>query len=520
MKVSQDRLRGYSPNGQAVTNNPLTAGSSVSIFGKSVDNEEATMDCLHFIGGKRVPSKNGTCFENVNPATEEVLGTVADGGAAEVDMAVEAATRAFHAGWKSTKLSERAAILRKISELILQRKDELAKLESLDTGKPLWLATNVEMLRAAGSYSFFANLISTMGTEAYPMEAGALNYVVRRPVGVVGLINPWNLPLLLLSAKLAPALAMGNTVVLKPAEWTPMTATVLAEICAQAGVPDGVVNVVHGFGKDSAGEAIARHPGIGAVAFTGETTTGKAIMQAASANLKKISFELGGKNPNIVFADANLDEAVDASARAAFLNQGEICLCGTRTYVQKPVYDSFMAKFVEKSKEHVVGDPLQPSTRVGAMISREHWDRVMGYLDIAKKEGGKFLTGGGRPTGLAKGFFIEPTIITGVDKTCRIVKEEVFGPVVTVEPFETEEDVINLANDTRYGLSASVWTNDVKRAFRVGEAIEAGLTWVNTWFLRDPRTPYGGQKESGIGRQGGMYSLDFYSEQSNVCMKY
>jgi aminomuconate-semialdehyde/2-hydroxymuconate-6-semialdehyde dehydrogenase len=478
------------------------------------------MDCLHFIGGKRLPSRSGRSFENVNPATEEVLGTVAEGAAAEVDLAVEAASKAFHGGWKGTKLSERAAILRKIGELILQRKDELARLETLDTGKPLWLSSTVEIPRAAGSYVFYANLISTMGTEAYPMETGALNYVVRRPIGVVGLINPWNLPLLLLSAKLAPALAMGNTVVLKPAEWTPMTATVLAEICAQAGVPDGVVNVVHGFGKDSAGEAIARHPGIGAVAFTGETTTGKAIMQAASVNLKKVSFELGGKNPFIVFSDAGMDEAVDAAARAAFLNQGEICLCGSRTYVQRPIFDTFMEKFLAKSKEHVVGDPLLPATKVGALISREHYDRVSGYLDLARREGGTFLTGGGRPKGLPRGYFLEPTVITGVNGKCRIVQEEVFGPVVTVEPFDTEEEVVRLANDTKYGLSASVWTSDVKRAFRVGEQIEAGLTWVNTWFMRDPRTPYGGMKESGIGRQGGLFAVDFYSEQSTICMKY
>jgi aminomuconate-semialdehyde/2-hydroxymuconate-6-semialdehyde dehydrogenase len=478
------------------------------------------MDCLHFIGGKRVASRNNKSFENVNPATEEVLGTVAEGGAAEVDMAVEAATKAFLGGWKNTKPSERAAILRKISDLILQRKDELAMLETLDTGKPLSLATNVDVPRAAGSYQFFANLISTMGTEAYPMEAGALNYVVRRPIGVVGLINPWNLPLLLLSAKLAPCLAMGNAVVIKPAEWTPMTATVLAEICAQAGVPDGVVNVVHGFGKDSAGEAIARHPRIGAVSFTGETTTGAHIMQAAAANLKKVSFELGGKNPNIVFSDCNLDEVVDATVRASFLNQGEICLSGSRLYVQRPLYDQFMEKFIAKTREQVVGDPLQPKTNIGALISKEHYERVMGYIELARKEGGTFLTGGGRPKGVTRGYFLEPAIITGVNHECRIVREEVFGPVVTVEPFETEEEVIGKANETRYGLSASLWTNDAKRAFRVAEKIEAGLTWVNTWFLRDPRTPYGGMKESGIGRQGGLFSLDFYSEQSTICMKY
>ncbi len=478
------------------------------------------INCLHFIAGKFVPSRNGRTFENVNPATEEILGTVADGGSAEVDMAVEAAQKAFQAGWKSSKPSERAAVLRKISDLILKRKDELAMLETLDTGKPLWLSTNVDIPRAAGSYQFYASLITTIGTEAYPLEAGALNYLVRRPVGVVGLINPWNLPLLLLSANLAPALAMGNAIVLKPAEWTPMTATVLAEICAEAGVPDGVVNVVHGFGKDSAGEAIAKHPGIGAVAFTGETTTGKAIMQAASGNLKKVSFELGGKNPNIVFADSAMDEVVDATVRASFLNQGEICLSGSRAYVQRPIYDQFMEKLLAKTKEQVVGDPLLPATKVGALISKEHYERVSGYLELAKKEGGTFLAGGGRPKGASHGYFIEPTIITGVDNDCRIVKEEVFGPVVTVEPFDTEEEVVRKANDTRYGLSASIWTSDLKRAFRVGEQIEAGLTWVNTWFLRDPRYPYGGMKESGIGRQGGLYSLDFYSEQSIVCMKY
>jgi aminomuconate-semialdehyde/2-hydroxymuconate-6-semialdehyde dehydrogenase len=478
------------------------------------------IDCLHFIGGSFVSSQTRKTFENTNPATEEVLGSVADGGAAEVDQAVEAATKASLGGWKSTKLSERAAVLRKIGDLILQRKDELAMLETLDTGKPLWLATNVDIPRASGSYHFFASLITTMGAEAYPMEAGALNYVVRRPIGVVGLINPWNLPLLLLSAKLAPCLAMGNTVVLKPAKWTPMTATVLAEICKQAGLPDGVVNVVHGSGANSVGEAIAKHPGIGALAFTGESTTGKHIMKAASGNLKKLSFELGGKNPTIVFADCNLDEVADTAVRASFLNQGEICLSGSRTYVQRPIYDQFMEKFLARTHEQVVGDPLAPKTTIGALISKEHYERVRKYIEMAKSEGGTIVAGGGRPAGLDRGWFLDPTIITGVNGGCRIVREEVFGPVVTVESFDSEDEVIQKANDTRFGLSASIWTNDAKRAFRVAERVEAGLTWVNTWFMRDPRTPYGGMKESGIGRQGGLFSLDFYSQQSNICMKY
>jgi aminomuconate-semialdehyde/2-hydroxymuconate-6-semialdehyde dehydrogenase len=477
-------------------------------------------DCLHFINGKHVPSRSGKSFENLNPATEEVLGTVAEGGAEEVDLAVAAAQKAWAGGWKKSKPSERAAVLRKVGELILQRQEELAMAETLDTGKPLWLSTNVDIPRAAGSYQFFANLISTMGTEAYPMEVGALNYVVRRPIGVVGLINPWNLPLLLLSAKLAPCLAMGNAVVLKPAEWTPLTATLLAGILQEAGIPDGVVNVVHGFGPGSAGEAIARHPGIGAVAFTGETTTGKHIMQAAAGNLKKLSFELGGKNPNIIFADSNLEEVVDTTIRSSFINQGEVCLCGSRVYVEKPVYEQFLEKFTAKTREQRVGDPLEPKTQIGALISRQHLERVEGYVQLARREGGAILTGGGRPASATRGFFLEPTVITGVNRECRIVREEVFGPVVTVESFASEEEVIQRANDTHYGLSASLWTNDARRAFRVAEQIEAGLTWVNTWFLRDPRTPYGGMKESGIGRQGGLFGIDFYSEQSTICLKF
>jgi aminomuconate-semialdehyde/2-hydroxymuconate-6-semialdehyde dehydrogenase len=477
-------------------------------------------DCLHFINGKHVPSRSGKSFQNLNPATEEVLGTVAEGGAEEVDLAVAAAQKAWVGGWKKSKPSERAAVLRKVGELILQRKEELAMAETLDTGKPLWLSTNVDIPRAVGSYQFFANLISTMGTEAYPMEVGALNYVVRRPIGVVGLINPWNLPLLLLSAKLAPCLAMGNAVVLKPAEWTPLTATLLAGILQEAGIPDGVVNVVHGFGPGSAGEAIARHPGIGAVAFTGETTTGKHIMQAAAGNLKKLSFELGGKNPNIIFADSNLEEVVDTTIRSSFINQGEVCLCGSRVYVEKPVYEQFLERFTAKTREQRVGDPLEPKTQIGALISRQHLERVEGYVQLARREGGAILTGVGRPASATRGFFLEPTVITGVNRECRIVREEVFGPVVTVESFASEEEVIERANDTHYGLSASLWTNDARRAFRVAEQIEAGLTWVNTWFLRDPRTPYGGMKESGIGRQGGLFGIDFYSEQSTICLKF
>jgi aminomuconate-semialdehyde/2-hydroxymuconate-6-semialdehyde dehydrogenase len=298
-----------------------------------------------------------------------------------------------------------------------------------------------------------------------------------------------------------------------------MTATLLGEICKEAGLPDGVVNIVNGAGR-SVGEAIAEHPDIRAIAFTGETSTGKSIMKAGAASLKRLSFELGGKNPNIIFADCDLDEVVETTLRSSFINQGAVCLCGSRIYVQRPIYEQFMQKFVARTRQQVVGDPLQSGTNVGALISRQHYERVLEYIDLAKQEGGTIEAGGQRAEGFERGYYVEPTIITGLDKNCRVVNEEIFGPVVTVQPFDTEEEVIGYANETHYGLSASVWTKDSSRAFRVAHQIEAGLTWVNTWFLRDPRTPYGGEKQSGIGRQGGMFSLDFYSEVSTICIKY
>jgi len=477
------------------------------------------MDCLHFIDGKFMPSLNGQTFDNINPATEEVLGKVALGGAPEVDLAVKAARRALNGPWKKMTASERVAILRRIGDLILERKDELARLESLDTGKPLWLSSSVDIPRASYNFHFFSDYIRTITTEATQMDDTALNYALRRPVGVVGLINPWNLPLLLLTWKLAPALAAGNTVVMKPAELTPMTATVLCEIIRDAGMPDGVVNLVHGFGPDSAGSALVEHPDVNAISFTGETVTGKIIMASAAKTLKRLSFELGGKNPNIIFADADLDEVIETTMKSSFVNQGEVCLCGSRIYVERPAYDKFMEKFVAKTKEMTVGDPFDPNTKVGALISAEHFDRVSGYLKLAVEEGGTIVTGGKRPEHLKKGYYLEPTIITGLDRHCRVVKEEIFGPVVTVIPFDTEEEVLEQANDTHYGLSATIWTNDLRRAHRVAAEIEAGIVWVNTWFLRDLRTPFGGMKQSGIGREGGVHSWEFYTELKNVCIK-
>lgn len=480
--------------------------------------EKKTMNCLHWIDGKYVESANGKTFVNINPATEEVLGTVAEGGKEEIDRAVAAARKALNGPWKKMTTQERITVLRRIGDIILERKEELARLESLDTGKPYSLSSTLDIPRAAYNFHFFADYLRAVGNEAYPMDDVALNYSIRRPVGVVGLITPWNLPLLLLTWKLAPCLAAGNTAVIKPAEWTPMTATVLGEICREAGVPDGVVNIVHGFGPDSAGSALTEHPDVNAISFTGETTTGKVIMAAAANTLKRLSYELGGKNPNIIFADADLDEVIETTLKSSFANQGEVCLAGSRIYVQKPVYEEFLRRFVARTRELVVGDPFHPQTNVGALISKEHYERVKGYLEIAKEEG-EILTGGGCPAGLDRGYYLEPTIITGVNDQCRVVREEIFGPVACVLPFETEEEVIARANDTHYGLSATLWTNDLRRAHRVAGQIEAGIVWVNTWFLRDLRTPFGGMKQSGIGREGGMHSFEFFSELTNICIK-
>ena len=477
------------------------------------------INCRHFINGQFVESQNQKSFENINPATEEVLGIVAEGGKEEVDFAVAAARKALQGPWKTTTLEERSKILRRIGDLILERQEELARLECLDTGKPFLLANSVDIPRAAYNFHFFADYVISLGTDAYQQNQTALNYSIRRPVGVVGIIKPWNLPLLLLTWKLAPCLAMGNTAVIKPAEWTPMTATVLMEIIKEAGVPDGVVNLVHGFGPNSAGGAISEHPDVDAISFIGEPSTGSSIMKAGADSLKKLSFELGGKNPNIIFADADMDEVIETTIKSSFINQGEVCLCGSRIYVERPAYEQFLKKFVEKTEELKVGKPFDSDTNVGALISKEHYDRVNSYIDIAREEGGTILTGGKRPEGIDKGYYLEPTIITDLDHNSRCINEEIFGPVVTVVPFDTEEEVIMRANDTHYGLSATIWTTNLKRGHRVAHQIEAGIIWVNTWFLRDLRTPFGGMKHSGIGRTGGAHSLEFFSELSNITIK-
>lgn len=476
-----------------------------------------SIDCSHYIDGKYVPSSNGKTFENTNPATEEKLGDVQIGSKEDVDQAVSVARKALSGEWGNMPVRKRSAILRKIGDLVLERQEELATLESLDTGKPLWLSKSVDTDRAAYNFHFFADYMTTVGNETYQQDDIAIHYAVRRPVGVVGLINPWNLPLLLMTWKLAPALAAGNTVVMKPSEVTPMTATVLAQICTDAGVPDGVVNMVHGFGET--GSALTSHSDVDAIAFTGETITGTEIMKSAAPTLKKLSFELGGKNPNVIFADADLDDTIETTIKSSFINQGEVCLCGSRIYVERSIYDEFLERFVARTKELKIGDPFDENTFIGALVSEEHYNKVLSYLDIAKEEGASFLIGGTASKEFKKGFFVDPTIITGLGKDSRCVREEIFGPVVTVIPFDTEEEVLEQVNDTHYGLSASLWTSDIKRAHRVGGQIEAGMVWINTWFLRDLRTPFGGMKHSGVGREGGAHSFDFYTELTNLTVK-
>ncbi len=482
------------------------------------ENLVKSVDSLHFINGEYVPSLSGKVKENINPATEEVISQISQGGKEEVDTAVAAAKKALKGPWKKFTLDQRIAVIRKIGDIILERKDELARLESLDTGKPIWLSTAVDISRSAFNFQFFADYLRSVGTEAFETDDVAINYSVRRPVGVVGIISPWNLPLLLMTWKLAPALAAGNTVVIKPASLTPTTATIMGEICKEAGVPDGVVNIVNGSGS-VVGTGLTEHKDVDAITFTGETSTGQTIMAAGAKTLKKLSYELGGKNPNVIFADADLDEVIDTTLKSSFINQGEVCLCGSRIYVERSAYDEFIEKFVARTKELVVGDPFAPDTKVGALVGKDHYERVLSYIELAKEEGGEILTGGKRPEGLDKGYFLEPTIIVGLDRNCRVVNEEIFGPVVTVIPFDTEEEVLDQVNDTDYGLSASIWTNDIRRGHRMAKEIEAGIIWVNTWFLRDLRTPFGGMKSSGIGREGGIHSFEFYSELSNVCIK-
>jgi len=469
----------------------------------------------NFIGGRFVPPHSAAYIDDINPATEEVIAAIPDSDGQDIDDAVAAAREAFPS-WSRTPAAERSRLLLKLADLIEQNLEQLARLESEDNGKTISLARRLDIPRAVLNFRFFATGILHQSSEAHPTDGTALNYTLRQPLGVAGLISPWNLPLYLLSWKIAPAIATGNTCVAKPSELTPLTANRLAELSIEAGIPPGVINIVHGYGN-KAGRALTSHPDVPLISFTGGTVTGAAVATNASPRFKKISLELGGKNPNLIFADADLDDAVATTIRSSFWNQGEICLCGSRIFVERAVYDAFLERFVAATEKLKIGDPLDDTTDVGALISADHLKKVTGYIDLAKQEGGTVVTGGRRVD--RRGYFLEPAIITGLGTNCRVLQEEIFGPVVTVTPFDGEEEAIAFANSTRYGLASTVWTRDLQRAHRVAAAIDSGTVWINCWLLRDLRVPFGGMRESGVGREGGFESLNFFTEAKNVCVK-
>jgi len=477
-----------------------------------------------FIDGRFVAGARE--FPDINPADGTVIASVTEADANLVDAAVAAARNALTGEWGRTGVRQRAAILYKIAELIEARFDCFVRAEVADTGKPISLASRLDVPRGAANFRAFADLIKTAGQESYETETPdghrALNYTHRQPVGVVGIITPWNLPLLLMTWKVAPALACGNTVVVKPSEETPATATLLAEVMKEVGLPDGVFNLVHGFGPGSAGEALVSHPGVDAITFTGESRTGSAIMSACAPRVRPVSFELGGKNAAVVFADCDFEETLQGLSDAVFLNTGQVCLCAERIYVERSIFPAVVDSLVRKAEALRSGWPTDEQTNFGPLISSQHRDKVLSYYNLAREEGASVVTGGGRPGfGDARnnGFYVEPTILVGLSEAARCVKEEIFGPVCHIAPFDSEEEAVALANDTEYGLAASVWTSNLKRAHRVAPQLRAGITWVNCWFLRDLRTPFGGAGLSGIGREGGLHSLNFYSELNNVCIK-
>ncbi|HLH22924.1 MAG TPA: aldehyde dehydrogenase [Chloroflexota bacterium] len=471
-----------------------------------------------FINNEWVEATGGRTFEDVNPATGEVLAHIAEATTEDVDRAVRAARRAFDEGpWRTMPAVERSALLRQVGELILKHKDELIRLESQDNGKPVRESGTLDVPRSASNFIFFAEYLTKVTNECVPVDNKFLHYETRDPVGVAALITPWNFPMLLGTWKIGPCLAAGNTCVIKPASVTPLTTLALGDIVAEAGLPEGVFNVITGPGS-TVGTALVSHPGVDLVSFTGETTTGQAIVAAAGPGLKRVSFELGGKAPNLIFKSANLDEAVAGSMRSAFFNQGEVCLATPRFYVEESIYDAFLDKFVAAARALKIGDPLDPATEMGPLVSQSHYDRVMAYIEQGRAEGAHLLIGGQRPPGLDRGYFLEPTIFTNVDNQMVICREEIFGPVATIQPVKTEEEAVQLANDTPYGLDATIWTNDLRQAHRVAAKLVVGTVWVNCWFVRDLRVPFGGAKASGIGREGGKYSWDFYTEPKNVCI--
>jgi aminomuconate-semialdehyde/2-hydroxymuconate-6-semialdehyde dehydrogenase len=476
---------------------------------------------LNYIGGELVAPLSGQFHENVDPSRGRVYSLVPDSDERDVEKAVQAAEKAFP-GWSRTPVAERAALLNRLADLIRRDLEEFALAETQDNGKPLALSRSLDIPRSEANFRYFASAIQQFHGESFISDNVAVNYTEQAPLGVVGCISPWNLPLYLLSWKLAPALAAGNTVVAKPSEVTPMTAFLLSQKAREAGFPPGVLNIVHGLGP-KVGEPLIKHKTIRAISFTGSTATGRRIAEAVAGSFKKISLEMGGKNANIIFADADLEKALETTVRSSFANQGQICLCGSRIFVQKSIYNQFRDRLVEKARGLQCGDPLQEETQQGALVSKPHYEKVLSCLQMARDEGGKILCGGkfpSLPSELSQGYFLEPTLIEGLDSQTRTNQEEIFGPIATLIPFDTEDEVLAMANSTRYGLSASVWTQDVKRAHRVARRLESGLVWVNTWMMRDLRTPFGGVKESGVGREGGMEALHFFTETKNICIAF
>ncbi|MBT8141371.1 MAG: aldehyde dehydrogenase [Gammaproteobacteria bacterium] len=475
----------------------------------------------NYINGELLDPGSQQWLDNYNPATGQVYSQLPNSDSNDVHAAVQAARQAFPA-WSRSSTEERSGYLFKLARLIEEHADELARLESIDNGKPLSLARSVDIPRAIKNFHFFAQAIAMFSSETHENIAqSAVNMVLREPLGVVACISPWNLPLYLLTWKIAPALITGNCVVAKPSEITPMTAYRLSELCIEAGLPKGVLNIVHGEGN-TVGQALVEHRDIKAISFTGGTSTGADIATRAAGQFKKLSLELGGKNPNIIFPDCDYEKALDTAVNAAFKNQGQICLCGSRFFIADSMYDKFKYDFIERTRALTVGDPLDAKSDIGALVSREHLQKVYYYIKHADELGGKILFGGKRlhPKGHEDGNFLQPTIIEVNDNQCPLNQEEIFGPVVTLCRFASEAEAVALANDVRYGLSASIWTRDVNRALRVSKNLQAGTVWVNTWMLRDPRVPFGGVKASGVGREGGLEALRFFTEPKNVCIQY
>jgi aminomuconate-semialdehyde/2-hydroxymuconate-6-semialdehyde dehydrogenase len=475
---------------------------------------------LNYIDGKLIEPSSNKFLDNFNPSNGRVYSLIPDSNSNDINNAVSSAKKAFE-NWGSSTKKYRYDILMKIADKLEEHADALVKAESLDNGKPESLARMVDIPRAPENFRFFATAMLHFSSESHDMDGKALNYTLREPLGVAACISPWNLPLYLLTWKIAPALAAGNTVVAKPSEITPMTAYLLSKICIEAGLPAGVLNIVHGLGSNI-GDALTTHEDVPIVSFTGGTLTGQHIARVAAPMFKKLSLELGGKNPNIIFEDANFEKSVAIAVKAAFSNQGQICLCGSRLFIQDTIYEKFKEALLKKVSKLIVGNPRDENTDLGAVVSKEHMGKVLSKIEEAKALGGKILIGGNRKIiegELSAGYYLEPTVIEGLDFNCSVNQEEIFGPVLSLIPFKNEEDVVMMANSTKYGLSASIFTENISRGHRVAAKIKSGVVWINTWLLRDLRIPFGGMKQSGVGREGGFKSLQFFTEPKNVCLK-